>query len=1465
MDQREKTKEQLREELNVVCQRVRELEALRAPSEKVEEKLTRLSAAMDACIEGIIIADLDGRVVDVNEAVLRKHGIAQKQDIVGKQGLEFVAAEDRQKVARALEELRKKGAIERLEYQILAGDGSLVLVEASGVLMKDPDGRPTGFVVIVRDVTERKRAEEALRESERRYRLLAENATDVIATGDLNMRWTYLTPSVTRLAGYTVDELIGHSLAEVLTPASSEAARKALAEELARESMPGTALSRERTIELEFVRKDGSTGWAEARVTFLRDDKGQCTGVLGVIRDITERRRAEEALRENEEAERAFAERLAALLEVTNTLSQSRCADELCRRAVELGRSRLGFDRLSVWLASGQPGVFSGTFGVDEKGQVRDERTSRMKAAPGSAMWRIAAREVFSFHETNTHLHDDRGQVVGSGSLAMAALWNGEEVAGCLATDNLLLHQPITQRQRELLVLYASALGHLYTRVQAEEALRESEKRYRLFAENVTDVIATVDLDLRCTYVSPSVVRLGGYAPDQLLARPVDEVLTPVSRDVTRKALAEQLARDRSQGGNASGELTLELEHVRVDGSTGWVEAKLSFLRDSEKRPTGVLGVIRDITDRKLAEVALRESEQNFRTLAENAFDAIGIVVEGGKVVYANKRAGEMTGYPVNELLNKTIMDFVPPEDREDLMQRFGHRLLGEPVPRLYEMVIVRKDGTTVPVEIAGSRTTWHGQPATVNLVRDVTERKSAEEENKTLARLGTRLAATASVESMIAIVREETDHLFAWDAHYFAVRHPDEDTFHVVSFVDTVDGEKRTFPAEDWPSANLSPALRLLLEGHPILINRAPGDVKPELSRFGNKDRLSASLIDVPVRSGDHVVGVLSVQSYTPHRYTDKDVMTLQRMGDAIAPALERAYAAEALRESEERYRSIFETAASLILSVNEDGIIVDCNRHMQDVLGYPPDEIIGESVAKIFFPDELPKAQQCLREVLIVGFAQHKEYRMRRNDGIPVDVRISSSALTDEQGKKVRALCIIDDVSERKKAERKLDEMFSQLKKSHGDLLSILNMLRLGVVMVDQDGCVTFLNETAQRLMGQSQKAVLGRPWERFFSLKAPREAATQDISGGPSEGRRRFQGHVGFQGGRDYWMEIEVQNDPRNPHRKMYFLYDMSEIYDLRRMLEEKAQFHDLVGKSKPMQSIYKRIQEVSKVDWTVLIEGETGTGKELVARAIHYSSHRKSKPFIAVNCAGLTDSLLTSQLFGHKRGSFTGAVQDHKGLFEVANGGTLFLDEIGDISRSMQTSLLRVLEEKEITALGESRARKIDVRILASTHRDLSEEAEKGNFRPDLLYRIRVARIKLPPLRERREDIPLLVGAFLSQSRAATGKPVEDISGEAMRILLEYEWPGNVRELKSAMDVATLHCGGPMIQPEDLPPEIGRSSHPQPPRGDQVQDERERIIAALETAEGSRTRAARLLGISRATFYRRLASLGIKPTK
>ena len=335
-------------------------------------------------------------------------------------------------------------------------------------------------------------------------------------------------------------------------------------------------------------------------------------------------------------------------------------------------------------------------------------------------------------------------------------------------------------------------------------------------------------------------------------------------------------------------------------------------------------------------------------------------------------------------------------------------------------------------------------------------------------------------------------------------------------------------------------------------------------------------------------------------------------------------------------------------------------------------------------------------------------------------------------------------------------------------------------------------------------------------------------------------------------------------RHPVRRILILSDRTELHALRQALNEQASFHDLVGKSAAMLRVYQLVRDVAQVDTTVLIEGETGTGKELIARAIHSSSGRRNKPFLAANCAGLTDSILTSQLFGHKRGAFTGAIQDQQGLFEAAEGGTLFLDEIGDIPPQVQTALLRVLQEKEITRLGEAKPRTVNVRVVAATHHNLSEDVLRGSFRADLLYRIRIARVQLPPLRDRPEDIPLLAQSMLEKISAPTGKTVGRRPPDTLRVLLSYSWPGNVRELKSAVEFAVISCKGNEICPADLPPEITGATMASSPSVFiplSNQDEKTRLLTALSDANGNRTEAAKRLGISRATFYRRLVEFDI----
>ena len=317
-------------------------------------------------------------------------------------------------------------------------------------------------------------------------------------------------------------------------------------------------------------------------------------------------------------------------------------------------------------------------------------------------------------------------------------------------------------------------------------------------------------------------------------------------------------------------------------------------------------------------------------------------------------------------------------------------------------------------------------------------------------------------------------------------------------------------------------------------------------------------------------------------------------------------------------------------------------------------------------------------------------------------------------------------------------------------------------------------------------------------------------------------------------------------------------------LRQRLAKQYSFHDIISKSPKMHEIFELVQETANLRSTVLIQGESGTGKELVARAIHFSGDRAGKPFIAVSCAALAETLLESELFGHERGSFTGATERRRGKFEQAESGTLFLDEIGDISPKLQVDLLRVLQERTFFRVGGSEEVRVDVRVIAATRVNLQEMVAAGTFRDDLFYRLNVINIRIPPLRERREDVPLLAHAFVERLSQEIGKEVGELSEGALRLLIDYDWPGNVRELENAVERAIVTAKTHVLTEEDFA--FLRSAHPGPngwvaPDSISLDEvERQVILATLRRTGGNVKEAAAVLGIDRSTLYDRLKKYG-----
>lgn len=470
--------------------------------------------------------------------------------------------------------------------------------------------------------------------------------------------------------------------------------------------------------------------------------------------------------------------------------------------------------------------------------------------------------------------------------------------------------------------------------------------------------------------------------------------------------------------------------------------------------------------------------------------------------------------------------------------------------------------------------------------------------------------------------------------------------------------------------------------------------------------------------------------------------------------------------------------------------------------------------------------------------GYVRYRTGMLKRKAQELEKMVSERTADLEEQG---QALAIVND----------------ELTRSHADLQEILEHLRTGVAIVGSDGRIEFLNNTTQMFLGIEKESFIGKDWREIFPLTENSAKKLWVHMRGDLETDATINATMELPDGKLFLTEIEVVSHPRLRNQKILYFHEMTEAYRLKDSKESGDRTRMMIGQSPAILKVYRSIEALGKVDTTVLIRGETGSGKEVIARAIHQTSRRKEQPFIAINCAGLTETVLASQLFGHKKGSFTGAVQDQIGLIEAASGGTLLLDEIGDMSLEVQRTLLRVLQEKEIVRLGETSARHVDLRFIAATHRNLEKQVIEGSFRQDLLYRIKIAEIVVPPLRERIEDIPLLANFFLQEIQEQDGA-IYGFSREAMDAMMTYGWPGNVRELRSAVESAVVRSRGLVIMPEDIPISITDNTS----RGtvDEA-GEQERLIRALKETKGNIIKAAQRLGVTRMTIYRWISKFKI----
>ena len=596
----------------------------------------------------------------------------------------------------------------------------------------------------------------------------------------------------------------------------------------------------------------------------------------------------------------------------------------------------------------------------------------------------------------------------------------------------------------------------------------------------------------------------------------------------------------------------------------------------------------------------------------------------------------------------------------------------------------------------------------------------------------------------------------------------------------------------------------------------------------------------------------------------------------DRSRTALQQAY--QEIKQSEGRLHKIIDTIPTLAWCSLPDGTGEFWNQRWHDYTGLSPEAVRGWGWQDAIHPEDLKEITDKWLGFLASGQPGEVEGRLRRFDGVYRWFLFRAEPLRDESGKIVNWYGTDTDIDDVKQAQLKL-------RQDERELRQLIDFLPQHVLVLDTEGSLIHANQMLLDYNGHTLEEMQGAGTDE----RHKRDLHPDDLERARSERRRGLASGVPFEiekrmrgkDGRYRWFLFRYNPLLDEQGRVVRWFATATDIEDrkrseeraksenlaLREEIDHSSMFEEIVGSSQALRRVLSQVAKVAPADSTVLILGETGTGKELIARAIHKRSGRSTRAFIRVNCAAIPPSLIPSELFGHEKGAFTGALQRRLGRFESANGGTIFLDEIGDLPVEAQVALLRVLQEREFERVGSSQPISVDVRVLAATNRDLNARVAEGAFRQDLFYRLNVFPIEIPPLRERVDDIPLLVEYLIERYAKKAGKKIRSINKKTLELFQAYDWPGNIRELQNVIERAVVLCEGETFTADEtwLKRESPRSPGPTEPLVAHLSErEKEIIEAALAESQGQvsgPTGAAAKLGIPRQTLEWKIRRLGI----
>ncbi|HWR70148.1 MAG TPA: PAS domain S-box protein, partial [Dehalococcoidia bacterium] len=893
-------------------------------------------------------------------------------------------------VARAKEALARHLALEqdpnsdpnrnlRIELEYYHKDGSTVWLENQVSGIRDASGKLVGFHGVARDITERRKAEQALKESEKKYRVLAENTNDLIWMADLNMRPTYMSPSTERIMGFTPEESLKRDLADNTTPESLTKAQEALLHHLALEEDPSADPNRTLILELEFYRKDGSTVWLEQHVNGIRDADGTLVGFHGVARDVTERKRAEQALRER--------------------LKELQCIAGVTRLAEKPELPIEDFVREVVGLlpaAWQYPDICVARIQLDSK---------EFKTA--------------NYHETDwSQSADIRVDEKRFGTVTVCYLQEMPEAD----------EGPFLKEERTMIDTIADFLGHVIQHRQMEQHLRASEERYRLLAQNASDIIWVIDANLKITYISPSATSLLGYSVEELMTGSFESALTPESLARVAQVYMDDMVTEKSTPGS-TGQRLVEIEAVCKDGATVWLEAVTNPIRDADGRLSGFQGACRDITKRRRTQEALAASETNYRNLFEHTLLGMEVVdLQTGKTVLANRSLARMFGFKsVADMIGTKPLDYVLPEDLERVANEMAQLMTD---PSWDKKAVIRSktdDGRLIWVTGMGAPFEYEGKPGMLISLVDITAAKEAEFK-LTESEEKNRLLIDNAAEGII-VVQDGVTKFF--NRRCVEVTGRSSEELLAGSFLDIVHPEDREMVALNY-------------------MKRVAGEDVPNNYQF---------------RTIDKAGNTRWLQVNAVRLTWEGRPATLTMLSDVT----DRVKAEQALRDSEERFRSLVEKATDAVAVLDAAGNVRYYTPSMERVTGYGPGEWLDKSLSDLLLhPDDLPKLAAVLEQLLKEPGASIENFttRYQHRDGSWHVLEATARNMLHDP--KINGIVAnFRDITERVKAEEKLKE-------SEGRYRLLAENATDVIWVADLNLRLTYASPAVTRLLGYTMEEV-------------------------------------------------------------------------------------------------------------------------------------------------------------------------------------------------------------------------------------------------------------------------------------------------------------------------------------------------------------------------------------------------------